>query len=58
MPKRARLWKESRDMFNYSNKRVGGIRFIRLGRFQLSFCVMRADRYAIRQLGLRAVALA
>ena len=45
-------------MFNYSNKRVGGIRFIRLGRFQLSFCVMRADRYAIRQLGLRAVAAA
>jgi len=45
-------------MFNFENKRIGGIRFIRLGRFQLSFCVMRRDRYAVRQLGLRAVALA
>jgi hypothetical protein len=43
-------------MFNFSNKRVGGIRFIRLGRLQLSFCVVRADRFAIRQIGLRAVA--
>jgi hypothetical protein len=25
----------------YSNRRIGGIRFIRIGKLQLSFCVVR-----------------
>lgn len=28
-------------MFNFTNKKVGGIRFIRLGRLQFMFCVVR-----------------
>lgn len=30
--------------FNISTRRVGGIRFVRLGRFCFSFCVCRAYR--------------
>jgi len=29
-------------MFNLSTRRIGGIRFIKLGRLCLSFCVTRA----------------
>lgn len=28
-------------MFNFSTRRVGGIRFIKLGRLCFSFCLMR-----------------
>jgi hypothetical protein len=31
-------------MFNFSTRRVGGLRFIKLGRFCLSFCVTRQYR--------------
>ncbi len=30
--------------FNISSRRVGGIRFIKLGRFTISFCVSRTYR--------------
>lgn len=33
----------------YSSKRVGGIRFVRLGRLQLSFCVCKAQPRAERR---------
>jgi len=29
-------------MFNFSTRKVGGIRFIKLGRLSLSFCVCRS----------------
>jgi hypothetical protein len=28
-------------MFNFSTRRVGGIRFVKLGRFCFSFCITR-----------------
>lgn len=31
-------------MFNFSTRRVGGLRFIKLGRFTLMFCVAREYR--------------
>jgi len=31
--------KEPNQMFNFSQKKIGGIRFIKLGRFCFSFCV-------------------
>ena len=31
-------------IFNFSTRRIGGIRFIKLGRFSLSFCVARSAR--------------
>lgn len=33
-------------MFNYRSFRRGGIRFLRLGRFQLSFCICRRTTLA------------
>jgi hypothetical protein len=30
-------------LFNFSTRRVGGIRFVRLGRFCLSFCIATAN---------------
>ena len=31
-------------MFNISTRRVGGIRFLKIGRFTFSFCVARSYR--------------
>ena len=31
-------------MFNISTRRVGGIRFVKFGRFTFSFCVARSYR--------------
>lgn len=36
------------NIFNFSNRKVGGIRFLRLGRLQLSFCVTRKPVTLIR----------
>jgi hypothetical protein len=46
----------------YSNRKVGGIRFVKLGRLQLSFCVTKAapkqaDRAAKRPLDHAGLAL-
>ncbi len=30
-----------RSIFNFDTKRVGGLRFIKLGRFTLMFCVSK-----------------
>ena len=31
----------ARDMIVYSNRKIGGIRFIKLGRISMSFCVTK-----------------
>jgi hypothetical protein len=31
-------------MFNFSTRRIGGLRFIKLGRFCMSFCITREYR--------------
>jgi hypothetical protein len=31
-------------MFNVSTRRVGGIRFVKIGRFTFSFCISRSYR--------------
>jgi hypothetical protein len=34
--------------FNFSNRKIGGIRFMRLGRLQLSFCITRKPVTVVR----------
>ena len=33
-----------------SYRKIGGIRFIRIGRWQFSFCVVRTKRIAVSEL--------
>lgn len=33
-----------RGMFNFSTRRVGGLRFVKLGRICFSFCITREFR--------------
>jgi len=30
-------------MFNISTRRIGGLRFVKIGRFCFSFCITRGD---------------
>lgn len=34
----------AQPVFNYRYRKVGGIRFLRIGRFQFSFCLCRGTR--------------